>query len=267
MEAYMIDIHSHILFEIDDGAVTINDSIALIREEIRQGVNSIICTPHYKNDGFDAEKVSHNFKMLKEKLEAESLTAQLYLGSEVYFNSGFYDMLEKDVFLPLADTRYLLIEFNYINTPVNAAEMCYEMKIRGYVPIIAHTERYNGFYEDRHLLDDILNEGALLQVNASSIVEKDVNDFDNNHKFAYYLLKNELISFVASDAHNMESRGIKMEEAYRKVLKLNGKSYADKIFSFNQQKLLSNEMIETEFKKKVESKGKNKGLLSKIFKN
>jgi len=257
----MIDMHNHILFGVDDGAKTIENSMALLKEEIKRGVTHIVFTPHYKYKSveLDMEKVSDNFKVLKEIVANEKLNVELYLGNEIYFDSNFYEVLEKGKFNTLAGSDYILIEFNLINIPKNAVEMCYEARIKGYVPIIAHVERYNFLYNDEQLLKDILNEGALLQVNASTIVNKESKE---SNKFVNFLLKNELVSFIASDLHNMEARGFYLDEAFRKIKKTCSDSYADKIFVVNQQKILSNEYINT-----PNIKFDRGRLLSKFLKN
>lgn len=255
----MIDMHSHILFGVDDGANTIDDSIKLIQEEIVKGVNHIILTPHYKNKEIDMEKISRNFNTLNECVNNENLDVKLFLGNEVFFDSNFYEVLDKGSFNTLASSDYVLIEFSLNDIPNNIAEMCYETRLKGYVPIIAHVERYSLLYNNMELLKDILNEGALLQVNASTIINKESKE---SNKFASYLLKHELVSFVASDVHNMNSRGFYLDEAYKVVKKLCGDKYADKIFKLNQQKIISNEYFDTPV---IKSSGGR--ILSKLFRN
>jgi protein-tyrosine phosphatase len=261
----MIDMHNHILFGIDDGARNISESMVLIKEEIRQGVHKIVFTPHFK-DGveFNREDILEKFQMLKDLVSLEGLNVELYLGSEVYFNSKFYDILDKKFFFTIAGSNYLLIEFSFLNFPENISEICYEIRLNGYVPIIAHAERYNNLCGNRKLLENVLKEGVLIQVNASSLVSKDICRFEHNHKFARYLLKNKLISIVASDAHNMTTRGIFLEEAYKNVEKKQGHEYAETVFKINQQGILNNEYID------VSTLGKNvknpvADFVSKIF--
>lgn len=257
----MIDVHNHILFGIDDGAKTIEESIILIKEEIRRGVSHIIFTPHYKYKGveLDMENVVRNFNFLKDAVLNEKLNIELYLGNEIYFDTNFYEVLEKSKFNTLAGSDYILIEFSVINTPKNITEMCYEARIKGYIPIIAHVERYRSLYGDTSLLKDILDEGAHLQINASTLVDKESKE---SSKFVNYLLKNELVSFVASDMHDIKLRGCCLDEALKRIKKTCNDLYADKIFYINQQKILSNEYFDSP---KIKSIGGS--LLSKLFRN
>ncbi len=257
----MIDIHSHILFGVDDGAVTIEDSIKLINDEAAKGVTHIILTPHFKNNISEINRdiVLENFNHLKDRVLSEGLKVQLYLGNEIFFDSNYCEVLENGNFFTLANSKYILIEFNLSYIPDNIPEMCYEAKIRGYHPIIAHIERYNIIYNNTELLKDILNEGAHLQVNASTVVNRESKE---SHKFANYLLKHELVSFVASDVHNFGLRAFYLDESYKQVKKSYGSAYADKIFYLNQQKILLNKYFDTP---KMQSNGGR--FLSKLFRN
>ena len=252
----MIDMHTHILFGVDDGAKTIEDSLALIKDEINKGVSHIILTPHYKKRG--TPDISNNFKILTEAVETEKLNVELLLGNEVYLDLNYYETLWKDSFNTLAGSDYILIEFSLIDVPANIPEICYEAGLKGYIPIIAHVERYDILYNNLNLIKNILNEGAHFQVNASSVINKEDKE---SHKFVNYLLKNELVSFVASDVHNLSSRAFYLDEAYKAVRKTCGDAYADKIFKTNQNNIIMNKYFDSPKLDNIK-----KGLFSKLFK-
>ena len=235
----MIDMHSHILFGVDDGAKNIDDSLKMIKVEIKNGVSHIILTPHFnkENSNISNETILENFKMLKLLASSEAPEVELYLGSEVYLDLNYDDIIWKGSFMTLADSDYMLIELSLVDMPRNIPEICYEVNLKGYIPILAHVERYENLYNNTKLISDILNEGAHFQVNSSAILNKEDKDA---HKFINYLLKHELISFVASDMHNLDSRGSSLNEAYKHVMKLCGDKYADKIFKLNQQFIINN---------------------------
>ncbi len=255
----MIDMHSHILFGVDDGAKTINDSLILVKEEVNRGVSHIILTPHYKKRCGDlaGENVSKNFELLKEAVVAENLQVKLFLGNEVYIDLDYYETIWSDNYNTLADSNYILIEFSLVNIPKNMPEICYEVGLKGYIPIIAHVERYDILYKNNQLIKDILSEGAHFQVNASSVINKGNKDI---YKFTNFLLKNELISFVASDVHNIDSRGFYLHEAYELVRKTCNEAYAEKIFNTNQTNIITNKYFDSPI-----FKGDNRNLLSKLF--
>ncbi len=235
----MIDIHNHTLFGVDDGPETIEESMELIRIAASRGVTHVIVTPHFNKRDYhlNQDKVSTNFQLLKEETAKENINIELYLGNEVYMDSVGYASIIDNGFNTLADSNYLLVEFNEIMPPANMAEICYEITVNGYIPVIAHAERYEILYKNSKLLGEILDEGAHLQVNASPIVNKENKE---RNKFAHYLLKNELVSFAASDVHNNKTRKFHLDEACDAVCKLYGTAYADNIFKQNQMNIINN---------------------------
>lgn len=229
----MVDMHTHILFEVDDGPKTIEGSMELIKEAVSKGVTHIIFTPHLikSNRNLKPHKALGNFLILKEAVSEENINVELYLGNEVYIDPLEYkSIFFEDEFHTLAGSKYLLIEFNVKNPPSNIGEICNEVTMHGYIPIISHVERYEILHNNREMLRDILNTGALLQVNASNILNKETKE---KSEFAHCLLKNELVNFVASDVHNNTDRRFYLDEAYDLVCKDYSTSYAEKIFKLN----------------------------------
>lgn len=235
----MIDMHSHILFEVDDGPTTIEESMELLKEVKSKGVTHIIFTPHFnkRNHSLNHEKTEENFQKLKKAVNKENLNIEIYLGNEVYLDSIGYTTILDNGFNTLAGSMYILIEFNEMLPPSNIPEICYETMLNGYIPIIAHAERYEFLHNNNKMLRDILEEGAHLQINASTIINKESKE---RNKFAHYLLKNQLISFIASDVHNNTSRKFHLDEAYEVVCKTNSIAYADTIFKLNQLNIINN---------------------------
>lgn len=254
----MIDMHTHVLFGVDDGAKTIENSLDLIKEEVNKGVSKIILTPHFKKKYGETsvEKINENFNVLKEIVCKENLKVELFLGSEVYLDHNYYDTLWKEPIITLAGSDYVLIEFSMTDIPKNIPEICYEVRLKGFIPVIAHVERYYTLYDNTQLIRDILNEDAHFQINASTIVNKEEKE---SCKFVNYLLKNELVSFVASDVHNKDSRAFYLDKAYSVVNKICSHSYAEKIFKENQEKIIMNKYFDSP---KLEIK---KGFISKLF--
>jgi protein-tyrosine phosphatase len=255
----MIDMHSHILFGVDDGAKTIHDSINMIRDEVNKGVKQIILTPHFKKrlDNSNLNNISENFEILKNSVADEKLEVELFLGSEVYLDLDYYETIWNDSFYTLAGSDYILIEFSMMDAPKNIPEICYETGIKGYIPVIAHVERYEILYDNNHLISAILDEGVHFQVNASAVINKEDKE---SHKFVNFLLKNELVSFVASDVHNMDTRGFYLDEAYRAVKKQCSEVYADKIFKTNPRNIIKNKYFDS-----PKFPDRKNGLLSKLF--
>ncbi len=235
---WLIDIHTHILPALDDGAKDLNESIEMIKLELSHSVD----TPHLGKDNYitSIEDIEKSYYLLQERLDKENIKVKVLLGNEINLTSNFLKILKNKTFFSLANTNYILVELNYDFIPYNLDNILYEIKLMGYNPILAHVEHYTKLYESRELLESLINEGVYLQVNATSILSRDI---DKRIEFSKYLLKNKLVSFVASDAHDMIYRKPNLLECYQTVSFLYDEQYANKIFLENAKDMLNNKTI------------------------
>ena len=243
----MIDIHSHIIFDVDDGPKTLEDSRRLLEESYRQGVRTIISTSHRRKGMFETpeEKIAANFKQVQElaKQVADDLTV-LY-GAEIYYTSDILKKLEEGTFPSLGGTKYVLIEFS-MNTPYKDIHSALGNVIRlGMTPVVAHIERYHCLENDEDKVSELINMGCYMQVNSSNILKPKL--FGDRYKFmkkrVQFFLERDLVHFVASDMHNLDDRPPYMQKAYQIVAKKYGAERAEELFKTNQEILLSNEFI------------------------
>jgi protein-tyrosine phosphatase len=194
----MLDMHNHVLFGVDDGCQTIEESITMIQAAVDAGVTDLILTPHYgpkRHYMATHEEIQTNLKQLKETVQQLALPINLYLGREIDEIDNIVELLNNKTLETMNDTTYVLIDFGMAKCDID--EYCYNLIINGYKPIIAHVERYN-YLEDFTLFQKYKRTGALIQVNASSILHPKTKQIK---KKVQYLLKNGLIDLVASDAH------------------------------------------------------------------
>ena len=243
----MIDIHSHIIFDVDDGPKTLEDSRRLLEESYRQGVRTIISTSHRRKGMFETpeEKIAANFKQVQElaKQVADDLTV-LY-GAEIYYTSDILKKLEEGTFPSLGGTKYVLIEFS-MNTPYKDIHSALGNVIRlGMIPVVAHIERYHCLENDEDRVSELINMGCYIQVNSSNVLKPKL--FGDRYKFmkkrVQFFLERDLVHFVASDMHNLDDRPPYMQKAYQIVAKKYGAERAEELFKTNQEILLSNEFI------------------------
>ena len=243
----MIDIHSHIIFDVDDGPKTLEDSRRLLEESYRQGVRTIISTSHRRKGMFETpeEKIAANFKQVQDltKQVADDLTV-LY-GAEIYYTSDILKKLEEGTFPSLGGTKYVLIEFS-MNTPYKDIHSALGNVIRlGMTPVVAHIERYHCLENDEDRVSELINMGCYMQVNSSNILKPKL--FGDRYKFmkkrVQFFLERDLVHFVASDMHNLDDRPPYMQKAYQIVAKKYGAARAEELFKTNQEILLSNEFI------------------------
>ncbi|WP_454386873.1 capsular polysaccharide biosynthesis protein Cps4B [Streptococcus sp. Marseille-Q8145] len=243
----MIDIHSHIIFDVDDGPKTLEDSRRLLEESYRQGVRTIISTSHRRKGMFETpeEKIAANFKQVQDlaKQVADDLTV-LY-GAEIYYTSDVLKKLEEGTFPSLGGTKYVLIEFS-MNTPYKDIHSALGNVIRlGMTPVVAHIERYHCLENDEDRVSELINMGCYMQVNSSNVLKPKL--FGDRYKFmkkrVQFFLERDLVHFVASDMHNLDDRPPYMQKAYQIVAKKYGAERAEELFKTNQEILLSNEFI------------------------
>ena len=137
----MIDIHSHLLYGVDDGAKTIDESVDIIRNLYKNGITDIILTPHYiEYSSYNSNKKSNLEKLdsLKKKLKEEGINVNLYLGNEIYINNNILSLLKKGEISSLNDSKYLLIELPMSGKYDNYVEIFKELIENGYKVILAH---------------------------------------------------------------------------------------------------------------------------------
>ena len=205
----MKDIHSHLLFGIDDGCKDINESISLLKEAEKQGVTELMITPHYIEESkynCNNEEKQELFDQLVEKAKEENINIKLYLGNEVFINDNFLKLLKKKEIKTLNNSKYVLLEFPFGNMLYNTKDIIYELVVAGYVPILAHPERYRIFQRHPDHIEEYLRMGVLLQGNYKSLFGKYGREAK---KTLIYFLKKHQITFLGSDCHHEKDFKIK----------------------------------------------------------
>ena len=257
----MIDIHCHIVPNIDDGAKSLDDALEMAKIAYDEGIRKIVNTSHY-HPNFEYKKGKELFESVKEFnniLKLNNIDIEVFIGNELYYSEDIIEIIEQKEFYTLNNSKYLLIEFPPIRFPKNIVDIIYEIKIRGYVPILAHVERYKEVQENVNIIYDCINEGALIQVNSSSIIGKNGNEMK---KVSDILLYNNMIHFIATDAHSSTRRKPIIKETYNYVVKKYGEKKAQTLFIQNPSKVINNEEIYIESPIRYK---KSKGFLKKIF--
>lgn len=234
----MIDLHNHILPNLDDGSRSLEDSIQLAKEAIKLGITDIVFTPHYEltpSRMIPNINIIDSFEDFKKELKNNNLNVNVYLGNEITLENGIIDHIKENRCLTLNGSKYILLELDFFAEEEEIGEIIYELGLAGYRVIIAHVERY--IYADYKYIEMLVNEGALIQINAVSLTTK--NSYFK--KFISKLIKNNLVHFISSDVH--QGRENKMQEAYQVVARKFNKDIANKLFIDNPRKVLLNKDI------------------------
>lgn len=202
----MIDLHSHILPGVDDGAQTLEDSLEMARKAISQGITHLMCTPHHNNGKYNnpADKIIREVANLQGELDKRGLDLTLLEGQEVRLTEFLLTAIQRDeILFTDLDNTYLLIEFPTNEVPIYAEQVFYQLLNRGQVPVIVHPERNAVFREEPNRLVSFLEMGTLTQLTAPSIVGIFGSDIQQT---ARQMLEHNMLYMVASDAHNLRHR-------------------------------------------------------------
>lgn len=233
----MTDVHSHILFGIDDGSRTISESVELLKKLKSVGFNNVILTPHFILDSTYNSNYESNIKIyneLKERLISENIDINIYLGNEIFIDKNVPTLLEKNIITSLNGTKYVLVEFPMHNKLLNLEDMLYEIRSRGYEVVIAHPERYDAFKEDYSIVDTLREDGFLFQSNYSSILGYYGKD---SIKLLKYMLKRHYIDFLGTDIHRIEKTYVvdNFKKIEKHIIKVTGSEYYNKIQANNNK--------------------------------
>lgn len=170
MEKY-IDIHSHILPRVDDGSSDMKQTLEMLKIAYRDGVRTVIATPHYKEGRYEnrAADLTAVFSNVKEQAKELLPDLKLYLGCEIYYSHESISLLEKGWIPTLAGSKYILVEFSPMKDFKFIKNALQECLFAGYLPILAHVERYQCFQGKTSLVNDLIEMGVYIQINAMSI--------------------------------------------------------------------------------------------------
>ena len=205
------DLHMHIVPGVDDGSLYMSMSLEMLEIAYEQGVRDIFCTSHNVYSEEEITKYKSQFMMLQMMARARFADLNLHMGCELLCAGEYIDDilygLEIGVFLPLGNSKCVLTELYPDVTPKEAKTVVEAMVAAGWKPILAHTERYPALF-DGEVLMELINLGAMIQVNLYSLEEENYEDVKER---ARYLVDNHLVHFVGSDSHRINHRSPKYE--------------------------------------------------------
>lgn len=237
----MIDIHSHILPGVDDGAQTIEDAINMAKLAVEEGITKIIATPHHQNSKYFNKKqdIIERVAKLNENLQKENIPLEVLPGQETRIYGELIEDIEKGDILPLNQTNYIFIELPSGHIPRYTEQLLFDIQLKGYTPIIVHPERNAGVMENPDKLLNIVKKGALTQVTAGSISGRFGKKIQ---KLSLQLIEANLTHFISSDAHNVSTRSFNMKEAFSILQNKFGKQ-AVFIYMENSELLIQGKVI------------------------
>ena len=239
----MVDIHSHILFGVDDGAKDIEESIELLKQAVSIGYTDIVCSSHYYIGLYENNNYLTNFNLLKDEIKRLNIPINIYLGNEFNLDSEYFS--HKDKINKINNGKYFLVEIKS-NIIYSICKDFFQMLLeKGIIPIFAHVERYNQIRVEE--LIELSQMGVILQMNLGSAV--------GELPKAKYLLENRYIDIIATDTHKYGKRDYNLKKKLDKLKSIVGAEYFQLLTEINPKKVINNENIfklkgeENEFKK------------------
>lgn len=194
------DIHCHVLPGIDDGSPDVDTSIELIQRMKSWGITRIIATPHVTQASYEntPQTMSNALTAVKEKLTATSIDIDITHSAEYRIDELFLSHLNDGIIVPMPN-NYLLVENSFIQEPWNLDQLLFDLKVKGYKPILAHPERYMYYYAKKDRYKAIHSTGTKLQLNLLSIAGYYGKE---EKRIAMELITNGLVDFIGTDLHN-----------------------------------------------------------------
>ena len=247
----MIDFHSHILPNIDDGSRSIEETFNLIKEAKNAGFEAIISTSHYMENYYETNAPEREvwIKAIYDNLQAKNIDINLYLGNEIYLSENIIKLLEEGKASTINDTSYVLFKMPLNVEPMNLYDIIYDMMQYKLVPILAHPERYSFVQNEPELVYDLIQKGVLMQANYASII-------------GYYgqkaqiivekFFENNMIHFLGSDVHRQNSIYPKIPEILKNISGIIGEEKLKELTTINPRLVLQNKRIDVEEPHKIE---------------
>ncbi len=240
----MRDIHCHIMYGIDDGSKSLEQSIEILKNAYSNGITDIVLTPHYINKSeynCDNKKKKKILDELQKELEKENININLYLGNEVMIDPDVSKLIANNKISTINNTKYVLVELPMHYENPNSEKMMFEIIRHGYIPILAHPERYDYVKEDISKLEPYINMGCILQGNYLSLFGR---YGDEAKKILKILLKQRKIKILASDIHR-PSTDYRIKKLKKKLKWfLRDKKYQEELLETNFLKIINDEIID-----------------------
>ena len=253
----MIDIHTHILPNVDDGSKSIDETFELLNEAKKAGFDTIISTSHYIEDYYNVNVSEREvwINAISEILKKENNDLKLYLGNEVYLTENIMELLETGKATTINKSRYILFEFPMNTKPMNMYDIIYDMLQNKLIPILAHPERYSFVQKEPEIIYDLIQKGVLMQANYGSIIGR---YGEKAQLMVRKFFENNMIHFLGSDVHKKNTIYPRITQALNEIKDIIGKEKLNELTTINPSMVLEDRKIDIdepiEFKMSLKEK-------------
>lgn len=237
------DIHCHMLPGVDDGAPDLETTMQMLEISYQEGARAIVFTPHYEggHNTYQPTELEENYQSIKEKAAYKWPDLELYLGNELLYEQGIEEYVKNGSVHPMHQTKYVLVEFNIqirYKDLYHAVQKLQKMRFR---PIIAHVERYHCLTKHPEHIAELCEMGVYLQMNITSVLG---SMWNADVRWCRKLLKERIISFLGTDAHDIKNRSPHTKESMQWLEKHLEPEYLEDILWNNPMKMLANKYLE-----------------------
>ena len=238
-----IDMHCHILPGLDDGARDIETALQILELVYAEGIRAMIATPHFHGGHYEAspEQISEWVIRIQDLVSERFPDLKIFSGNEIYYYDSMIDWVGEDRVLTMAGSCYLLLEFSPLVEFKKLEQAVRNVKAGGYLPILAHIERYRCLNGHMKQIQQLIDMGAYIQINTEAILG-DAGLITK--QFVKKLCKNDMIDFMATDTHSLHRRRPRMKECAEYLTKHYGEAYTQKILYDNPYCIITDEYIE-----------------------
>ena len=241
----MIDFHTHIIPNIDDGSRSIEETFNLINEAKEAGFTGIILTSHYIENYYETDVPERDVwvKAISDNLKAKGIDTNLYLGNEIYMSNNMMKLLVEGKASTINNSSYVLFEMPLNVEPMNLYDVIYSLQENRLIPILAHPERYKFIQKEPELVYDLIEKGVLMQANYGSILgiygEK-------AQIIVRKFFEADMIHFLGTDVHRQNTIYKRVPQALKAIQEIIGESKLNELSKKNPMLVLNNKKIEIE---------------------
>lgn len=239
----MLDVHCHILPEIDDGAQDLETSLKMARIAVENGTKAIAATPHAIEGKWlpTWQEIEEKCGQLRKVLEKEGIELPIYPGAEVAFSLDILDRIDGPGAYCINGGRYMLAELPALEIPGYAEDFLFRLQAKGITPILAHPERHPEIAKNPEILVDWINKGVLIQVNGPSVLGR---MGERAQKTAELLLVNNMVHLIGSDAHSANHRNTNLAKVAEEIIRVVGKQRAETLLINNPTQIIKGDDIQ-----------------------
>ena len=239
----MIDFHTHIIPNIDDGSRSIEETFNLIKEAKETGFEGIVLTSHYIENYYETDVPERDVwvKAISDNLKNKGIEANLYLANEIYMSENMMKLLIDGKASTINNSSYVLFEMPLNAEPMNLYDVIYSLQENKLVPVLAHPERYSFIQKEPELVYDLIQKGVLMQANYGSILGQ---YGEKAELIVRKFLEKNMIHFLGSDVHRQDTIYKKIPQAIDKIRAIVGDDKLEELTTENPKLALNNKRIE-----------------------